>query len=75
MSAAPTQRRACPLCHVFVGREREVDNLRHLVLSADARLVTLTGVGGCGKTRLAIGVASSLSNSSGMESGWWNSPR
>jgi predicted ATPase len=39
----------------LVGREEAVEEVRKLV---DAhRLVTLTGVGGCGKTRLAIEVA------------------
>ena len=36
----------------FVGRERELDDLRKQV--AANRLVTLTGVGGIGKTRLAL---------------------
>jgi non-specific serine/threonine protein kinase len=36
----------------FVGREREVDRIKRLL--ADARLLTLTGPGGIGKTRLAI---------------------
>src|SRR5713101_5708002 len=40
-----------------------------LVLSDDGRLVTLTGVGGCGKTRLALGVASSLIGS--FKDGVW----
>src|SRR5438270_6236773 len=44
----------------LVGRDREIADLRQLLLSDDGRLVTLTGVGGCGKTRLALGVASSL---------------
>src|SRR5258708_26849396 len=44
----------------LVGRDRDVAELRQLLLSDDGRLVTLTGVGGCGKTRLALGVASSL---------------
>ena len=39
----------------LVGREEAVDKVRRLV--AANRLVTLTGVGGCGKTRLAIEVA------------------
>src|SRR5712691_4448662 len=43
----------------LVGRDREVADLRQLLID-DGRLVTLTGVGGCGKTRLALGVASSL---------------
>src|ERR1700728_670325 len=36
----------------FVGRERELDELRKLV--GGARLLTLTGPGGIGKTRLAL---------------------
>jgi predicted ATPase/DNA-binding CsgD family transcriptional regulator len=39
----------------FVGREREVDRIRRLL--ADTRLLTLTGPGGIGKTRLAIEAA------------------
>ena len=42
----------------FVGREQEMAQLEELVLSN--RLVTLTGAGGAGKTRLAIEVASRL---------------
>ena len=39
----------------FVGREREIGQLEDLL--ATHRLVTLTGAGGCGKTRLAIEAA------------------
>jgi class 3 adenylate cyclase len=46
----------------FVGRERELDDLRAL-LSADAPVVTLTGPGGVGKTRLAVEAARELSQS------------
>jgi predicted ATPase len=42
----------------FIGREREVAEVREL-LSA-SRLVTLTGVGGTGKTRLALEVTATL---------------
>lgn len=39
----------------FVGREDELNEVTRLLGSA--RLVTLTGAGGCGKTRLALAVA------------------
>ncbi len=39
----------------FVGREQERRDIRNLLLSG--RLVTLTGMGGCGKTRLAVQTA------------------
>ncbi len=38
----------------FVGREREVDQVTALVQRGDVRLLTLTGPGGIGKTRLAL---------------------
>ncbi len=43
----------------FVGREREVEDVAAL-LEDGARLVTLTGPGGSGKTRLAIEAAAAL---------------
>src|ERR1700751_4603586 len=42
----------------FIGREQEIAQLEELVTAH--RLVTLTGAGGAGKTRLAIEVASRL---------------
>jgi predicted ATPase len=42
----------------FVGREREIDEVARLLETA--RLVTLTGPGGAGKTRLALSVAETL---------------
>jgi predicted ATPase len=44
----------------FVGREREVSELVRTL--ATARLVTLTGTGGSGKTRLALEAARDLAN-------------
>src|SRR5271156_5130513 len=41
----------------FVGREKEVASAKELVLRQDVRLVTVTGPGGIGKTRLAMEVA------------------
>jgi predicted ATPase/class 3 adenylate cyclase len=42
----------------FVGRERELDRVAKAI--DDARVVTLTGVGGVGKTRLALQVAAEM---------------
>ncbi|HEV2113305.1 MAG TPA: protein kinase [Terriglobales bacterium] len=44
----PAQRTA------FIGRDNEAAALKDLLLRADVRLVTLTGPGGIGKTRLAL---------------------
>jgi non-specific serine/threonine protein kinase len=42
----------------FIGREREVAEAKRLL--AETRLLTLTGTGGCGKTKLALQVAIEL---------------
>jgi predicted ATPase/class 3 adenylate cyclase/DNA-binding NarL/FixJ family response regulator len=47
----------------FIGREAEVHDVRRLM--ADNRLVTLTGAGGVGKTRLAVHIAAALADQFG----------
>ncbi len=44
----------------FIGRQRERRALRDLLSRDDVRLVTLTGPGGSGKTRLGLKVAAEL---------------
>jgi predicted ATPase len=44
----------------FIGREHEAAALRQLLGREDVRLVTLTGPGGIGKTRLALQVAGEI---------------
>ena len=44
----------------LVGREREIREVVELVRGREARVVTLTGTGGTGKTRLAAQVAAEL---------------
>jgi predicted ATPase/DNA-binding CsgD family transcriptional regulator len=51
----------------FVGREKELAEVERLL--EHARLLTLTGSGGCGKTRLALAVA--RGSLEGFEDGVW----
>src|SRR5918993_206340 len=44
----------------LVGREREVEDIRGRLLAPEVRLLTLTGPGGTGKTRLALQAAADL---------------
>jgi len=56
---SPRRQRNLPVdLSSFVGREREVAGLRRVL--ADSRLVTLTGPGGVGKTRLALRAAAEV---------------
>jgi non-specific serine/threonine protein kinase len=56
MLATPLPMQVRPL----IGRARDVDSVRALLLDERARLVTLVGPGGVGKTRLALAVADRL---------------
>src|SRR6478609_1313939 len=51
----------------FVGRQKELSYLK--ILLSNTRLLTLTGIGGVGKTRLALQLAKELI--SGFDQGVW----
>ena len=66
---APSGYNPAPELTSFVGREREISELEGL-LAGNARLLTLTGPGGAGKTRLALAVATEAVER--FEDGvWW----
>lgn len=44
----------------FIGRQKEIEEIRHRL--SQTRLLTLTGAGGCGKTRLALQVAAQVAH-------------
>ena len=46
----------------FLGRGRELDEVHELLASGDVRLLTLTGPGGTGKTRLALQAAAAAAD-------------
>jgi predicted ATPase/class 3 adenylate cyclase len=54
----------------FLGRREELDRLTTLLRDPDVRVVTLTGAGGTGKTRLAIAAAAGCSDSF-PDGRWW----
>src|SRR5260370_3782428 len=56
-ASIPTLGASAPLSS-FIGRERELQEVTRLL--SGTRLLTLTGPGGVGKTRLAIAVAREL---------------
>lgn len=63
LSAAGRRTNLPPRFTRFFGREQEITELRELLLSADVRLVTVTGAAGHGKTRVALEVAERLAES------------
>src|SRR6266851_378532 len=50
---------------VLIGREREIATLREWLLDGGPRLVTLTGPGGTGKTRVALATAERVADTFG----------
>ena len=61
---APASERAAQQLPVlltsFVGRERELAAITDLLVQPGVRLLTLTGLGGVGKTRLALRILPGL---------------
>jgi non-specific serine/threonine protein kinase len=56
----------------FIGREKEIAEVKRLLSrAAGARLLTLTGTGGTGKTRLALQVAAGQLDASAFPDGVW----
>ena len=54
----------------FLGREQELSEVVELLVAEDARLLTLTGPGGTGKTRLALHAAG-LASDAYPDGVWW----
>ena len=54
----------------FLGRERELDDVVGLLRREDVRLLTLTGPGGTGKTRLALQAAAEVAEDV-PDGVWW----
>ena len=67
-ASMPTLGASVPLSS-FIGRERELADVKRLL--ADTRLLTLTGPGGVGKTRLAIEVSRELNRGETFADGVW----
>jgi predicted ATPase len=54
----------------FLGRERELDELGALLAKPEVRLLTLTGAGGSGKTRLALQLVAAAADDY-PQGVWW----
>lgn len=66
--AAPAVRVPRPIAQLF-GRDEEIRQVVVMLRRQSARLVTLTGVAGIGKTRLALAVAEAIEDAGGEI--WW----
>jgi DNA-binding CsgD family transcriptional regulator len=55
----------------FVGRQSQIEQVRRMVIDPKCRLITLTGAGGVGKTRLALKIAES-SFTTFKHGVWWS---
>jgi predicted ATPase len=55
----------------FIGREWKIAEVKRLMLEEQNRLLTLTGPGGCGKTRLALAVAFEVLENFEDSGVWW----
>jgi predicted ATPase/DNA-binding SARP family transcriptional activator len=59
-NVASTRANLPPQPTPLIGREREIEEVTDLLRRPEVRLVTLTGTGGTGKTRLAVQAAAAL---------------
>lgn len=62
-AARPTNLTAPPT--PLIGRRHEIESARNMIARQGVRLLTLTGPGGAGKTRLAMAIAAEIADSFG----------